>query len=168
MKHLPGMVLFLFALALPTNASSEVCEWTRQVNLDTRLLDDTFLTIWDMCRFDQDAPHTHPPPSGRTGTTSWSVGAGVEQWRALVSVYFPADQVDRALCIMGFESGGNPDSYNPSGASGLMQVLAGWANDYGVTPADLFIPEVNLSIAADLYRTGGWGHWSPWNRGQCR
>lgn len=168
MKHIPGMVLLLFTLALPASAQSEVCEWVKQVNLNSQLLDDTFLTIWDSCRSDQDAPHDHPPPSGRRGTTSWSVGAGVEQWRALVSVYFPADQVNRALCIMEFESHGNPGAYNPSGASGLMQVLASWADDYGVAPADLFMPEVNLLIAADLYRTGGWTHWSPWNRGQCR
>ena len=168
MKHIPGMVLLLFTLALPASAQSEVCEWVSQVNLDSRLLDDTFLTIWVSCRSDQDAPHTHPPPSGRTGTTSWSVGAGVEQWRGLVAVYFPSDQVDRALCIMGFESKGDPNAYNSSGASGLMQVLASWADDYGVAPSDLFIPEVNLRIAADLYLKDGWVHWNPWKRGECR
>ena len=110
-------------------------------------------------------PHTHP----RVQRVLWSVGARVEQWRSLVAGYFPSDQVDRALCIMAFESAGDPNAYHPAyGASGLMQVLSSWTDDYGVTRAELFIPEVNLSIAADLYRTGGWSHWNPWLRGECR
>lgn len=92
-----------------------------------------------------------PPPTG--------MGSNVEQWRSKVGLYFPVDQVDRALRIMACESGGNPSAYNPSGASGLMQVLASWADNFGYTPQQLFDPDVNLYVASLLYYDGGWGHW---------
>ncbi len=75
--------------------------------------------------------------------------------------------METALCLMALESGGNPNAYNPSGASGLMQVLSSWAAVYDVSKSDLFIPEVNLAIAADLQAKYGWSQWSPWNRGAC-
>jgi soluble lytic murein transglycosylase-like protein len=94
------------------------------------------------------------------------MGSGVEQWRGLVSSY--GWDVEIALCLMSYESGGNPNAQNrSSGASGLMQVLPSWADNFGYTPADLFIPEVNLSISYALYLDGGWNHWSPWKRGAC-
>lgn len=111
------------------------------------------------------------PPSVEAAASSAvpvdrGMGAGVEQWRSLVSSY--GWNVEIALCLMNLESGGNPTAQNPSsGASGLMQVLPSWADNFGVTPADLFDPVVNLNISYALYRDGGWGHWSPWNRGAC-
>lgn len=101
------------------------------------------------------------------------VTVGVEQWRPLVAKYFAPGSVDRALCLMGHESGGDPNAYNPSSAaSGLMQHLrkywddrsrkAGWAG------ADIFDPEANIAVAAWLQRTGGWGHWAPYQGGLCR
>jgi hypothetical protein len=91
---------------------------------------------------------------------------GVEQWRPLVESY--AWNVDVALCLMWYESRGDPNAQNPSsGASGLMQVLPSWADNFGVMPADLFDPVVNLNISFALYVDGGWSHWSPWNRGEC-
>lgn len=110
-------------------------------------------------------PKSSPPNRG--------MGSNVEQWRNLVSAYFPADQVERALCIMSYESGGNELAKNPrSSASGLFQhlarywpersVKAGWAG------ADIFDPEANIAVAAWLWAVGGWGHWSPYNRGLCR
>lgn len=94
------------------------------------------------------------PPPANSG-----MGTNVEQWRSLVAAYFPADQIDRALRIMACESGGNPNAYNPSGASGLMQVLASWADNFGYTPSQLFDPDINLYVASLLYQDGGWGHW---------
>lgn len=93
------------------------------------------------------------------------LAGGVEQWRSLVAVYFPADQVDRALRVMACESGGDPNAYNPSGASGLMQVLASWADNFGYRPTDLFDPAINLQVARYLWDDGearvgnGWVHW---------
>lgn len=106
----------------------------------------------------------HPTPT-RTYQT-WDVNAGVEQWRSLVAVYFQSEDVDRALCLMWYESRGDPNAYNSSGASGLMQVLSGWADDFGVTKADLFDPATNLWIASEL-RKIGWNQWSPYRRGLC-
>ena len=96
------------------------------------------------------------------------MGTNIERWRELVAHYFAPEDIDRALCLMGYESGGNPDAYNPSGARGLMQVLGGWASEYGVSKQDLFNPDINLWIAADLRYKYGWSQWSPYNRGLCR
>lgn len=128
-----------------------------------------------------DGQHLDPPPPPRAEPSSIpspsaeaapdrGMGSGVEQWRGLVAAYFPADQVDRALCIMSYESGGNPSARNPSSsATGLMQVLfSTWGPRFGYdSRSDLEDPDVNLSIAAALWADGGWGHWSPYNRGLC-
>jgi hypothetical protein len=97
----------------------------------------------------------------------WS--GSVEEWRPLVAGHFPPEAVETALCLMQLESGGDPGAQNPSsGASGLFQVLPSWADNFGVTPDDLFVPEVNTYIARQLYDDGGWNHWSPYLRGECR
>lgn len=98
--------------------------------------------------------------SGRSTKSSWS--GGVEQWRPLIAAYFPADQLNMALCVVTYESGGNPRAKNPrSSARGLFQVLASlWAPHYGVSYEDLYDPETNTRIAADIWRNYGWGAWS--------
>ena len=49
----------------------------------------------------------------------------------------------------------NPNAQNPSsGASGLFQVLPSWADNFGVRPVDLFVPEINTYIARQLYDDG--------------
>ncbi len=101
----------------------------------------------------------------RVTRVTWS--GSVEQWRPLVTVYFPALQVNTAMRVLNCETGGtgNPNSYNESsGASGLFQHLpkywtersrkAGWAG------ADIMDPEANVAVAAWLQRTGGWRHWT--------
>lgn len=93
----------------------------------------------------------------------------VEQWRPLVAGHFEPEDVETVLCLMRFESGGNPDAQNrSSGASGLMQVMPDWAPVFGVSRSDLFTPEINLYIARRLRDDGGWNHWSPYKRGECR
>jgi hypothetical protein len=94
----------------------------------------------------------------------------VERWRPLVSLYFPPDEVETALCIMGHESNGDPDADNPtSSARGLFQVLGSlWAPHYGVARADLYDPIINTRIAVDIWRDYGWRAWSPYQRGACR
>ena len=96
----------------------------------------------------------------------------VEEWRPLVATYFKPEDVDRALCLIGYESLGDPNAYNnSSGASGLFQHLPKyWAErstDAGWSGADIMDPEANVAVAAWL-REEGWQHWSPYNRGQCR
>lgn len=107
----------------------------------------------------QDSPTTIKPAPVVTDETFRGMGADVEQWRSLVAVYFPSDQVDRTLLVMACESGGNANAYNPSGASGLMQVLSSWADNFGYVPTQLFDPSINLYVASLLYYDGGWGHW---------
>jgi soluble lytic murein transglycosylase-like protein len=62
------------------------------------------------------------------------------------------------------ESGGDPSASNPSGASGLFQVMPSWADEYaavtGVPYYDgRFDPGANIRFAAWLQAEGGWGHW---------
>lgn len=94
----------------------------------------------------------------------------VEQWRPLVAGHFDPGDVDRVLCLMEHESGGNPDAKNPnSSATGLMQVMASvWASEYGLSASDLYEPEINLWVARKIRDTQGWTAWAPYNRGLCR
>jgi hypothetical protein len=100
------------------------------------------------------------------------MGDDVDQWLPLVAGHFGdlgPEAVETVLCLMALESGGNPNARHPrSGASGLMQVLPSWAPKFGVSRDDLFTPEINLYISRRLYDDGGFGHWSPYQRGECR
>ena len=160
MKRLT-VLLAALTLALPAQAHTTaeldawVAEWVAEadISLSPALTDE-----WD------DMAERHPryfSPQLVIRHEPFVMGDNVEQWRPLVAGHFAPEDVDRALCLMQYESGGNPDAYNPSGARGLMQVLGGWADDYGVAKDDLFIPEINLFIAADLKARYGWTQWSP-------
>lgn len=141
--------------------------WRAELVLDDRYEVELGLELREFAERHMWFFHPQEEPK-HTASTNKGMGGNVEQWRGLVAAYFPANQVDTALCIMSYESGGNPNAYNSrSGASGLMQVLKGWADNFGYSPDDLFDPAVNLSISAILYADGGWSHWSPWNRGAC-
>ena len=128
---------------------------------------------------------TNPPGSGATTTTlpntTTTTGGGggdpwigppeVEQWRGLVSQYFPSHRVDEALQIISCESNGDPDAYNPySGASGLFQFIPStWASTApaaGFPGASPFEPEPNVGSAAWLaahYESLGLYYWQAWN-----
>lgn len=110
-------------------------------------------------------------------STAWpAVTPAVEQWRPLVELHFRDSDVDRALCLIGYESGGDPDVRNPdSTAAGLFQFLrATWDN----VPVDItggsydsfrvYDPEANVKAAAWLQKRYGWTQWSPYNAGFCR
>ncbi len=94
----------------------------------------------------------------------------IERWRPLVSIHFPEDQIDRALCIIRHESNGDPDADNPrSSARGLFQILGSlWAPHYGIDRTDLYDPLINTRLAADIWENYGWSAWSPYQRGACR
>lgn len=98
-----------------------------------------------------------------------AVAGGVEQWRPLIAAHFPASQVDTALCVVAWESAGDPSAKNPySSARGLFQILASlWAPHYGVSTSALYDPETNTRIAADIWNTYGWDAWSARSRGHC-
>jgi len=120
----------------------------------------------------------NPTPASQVPTSQvrsdWS--GSVEQWRHLVAEYFPADQVDRALCIMGYESKGNPNALNTrSSAAGLFQFLKGtWDNMVPATitggsydSGQVYLTRSNVAAAAWLWLNNGWTQWSPYNRGLC-
>ena len=110
---------------------------------------------------------------GGEGGGDWDFPAAVEQWRSLVSSYFPSGRVDEALAILQCESLGDADAYNPySGASGLFQFLPStWASTSpkaGFSGASAFDAEANIGTAAWLanrYQELGQGYWAPWS---CR
>lgn len=115
-------------------------------------------------------PATAPPTtSGGGGTYSGSA----EQWRSMVSQFFPSDRVDQALAIIDCESNGNPNAENPySGAAGLFQFLPStWAStapNAGYGGASVFDPEANIASAAWLanrYHQLGKPYWQAWS---CR
>lgn len=119
-------------------------------------------------------PPTSPPTTSGGGSGgSWTGKPGVEQWRGVVSQYFPAHRVDEALQIMQCESLGDPNAYNPySGASGLYQFLpATWATTApmaGFPDVSAFEPAANIATAAWLanrYEQLGQNYWQPWS---CR
>lgn len=93
--------------------------------------------------------------------------SALSDWRPLVTQYFEPHHVDRALRIIGCESGGNPAAKNPtSTASGLFQHLASmWPErsvSAGWSGSDVFDPVANVAVAAWLvYDFGGWAHWYP-------
>ena len=93
-------------------------------------------------------------------------GSDVERWRGLVAAHFPANAVNTMLCLMRYESGGNPNATNPSsGAAGLLQVMPFWWDHYG---GDRYDPDTNIRVARLIWDQQGYGAWSPWNRGRCR
>lgn len=119
------------------------------------------------------APTTPPTTSGGGGGGPWNHPPSVEQWRGLVSAYFPANRVEEALAIMDCESNGDPNAHNPySGAAGLFQFLPGtWAStspQAGFAGASVYDAEANIGSAAWLgsyYESRGDYFWRPWS---CR
>jgi hypothetical protein len=97
-----------------------------------------------------------PPPAPRP----------VEEWRLLVSAYFATSDVDLALRVISCESGGDPNAQNPrSGAAGLFQHIPRYWDArtaaIGLPGASIFDPVANVSAAAWLVYTEGWGPWAP-------
>jgi len=81
------------------------------------------------------------------------------------------DLAPRLDCIIGFESGWNPNSVNRrSRASGLAQFLPStWASTpQGQSGLSVFEPFANIDAAIWLARTKGWNQWEVYVRGRCR
>lgn len=62
--------------------------------------------------------------------------------------------------IMYRESRCDPGAYNPSGATGLMQIMPMWADDCGGTRTDLYDPAFNLACARHILTVQGWAAWA--------
>ena len=96
-----------------------------------------------------------PAPVATGGIFSYSQ---LEQlW---VSVGGPSWAEGAAATVAECESGGNPNAYNPSGASGLWQILGAPQNWTGST--DWFNPTVNAEAAVAKFTQSGdtWAQWS--------
>ncbi len=103
-------------------------------------------------QFDGDVPddaNFNPAtPCSQWASTALDAGFTESEWYSPVS------------WVMARESGCNPSAYNPSGASGLMQIMPMWADDCGGSPSDLFNPWFNLHCAVHIKNVQGWGAWS--------
>jgi hypothetical protein len=76
-------------------------------------------------------------------------------WDGLLQHYF-GEVWQQAKSVMMCESGGNASAYNPSGATGLMQIMALPGRP---SVSWLMVPENNIAYAAQLYRSSGWHPW---------
>ena len=100
-------------------------------------------------------PTTAPPRSGPCA-----------EWVHLLEQYSPGWDIAHMQRIMHRESRCDPNARNPSGASGLMQIMPFWANGghlrhCGIySRADLFNAEANVCGAAHIYREQGINAWS--------
>ncbi len=113
-----------------------------------------------------DTTTTTAPPDTTTTTAPSSNPLSENEMRALASLYFPADGVDKAVLVARCESNYDPSAYNPEGPyGGLYQhsvtywdsraASAGWAG------AGIYDADANTAVTAWLVARDGWGHW-PW------
>ena len=79
----------------------------------------------------------------------------VEQWRGLVAQYFKPADVDKALHVIKYESGGQSiDQYGGGPARGLFQIEDGTAHPGRPTREQLLMPEFNVAYAAQMVYGG--------------
>jgi cell wall-associated NlpC family hydrolase len=97
------------------------------------------------------APAAQPAPAPASAGI-YSYGQIEALW---VSAGGPASAEAAAASIAECESGGNPAAYNPSGASGLWQILG------AVVPGNLFDPMTNArnAVAKFMASGGTFGQW---------
>ena len=160
-----GFLLFN-ALTARAHTSEEIDEWVEDwvVQADEALTPDLVLAHQHMVEAHQYYFNPQPFTPQRVG---W--GGTVEEWRPLVAGHFDSALVETAMCLIFYESKGDPNAISPTNDYGLMQIHTPlWSDHYGVTRADLLVPETNLWIAADLQRRYGWAPWSPYKRGLCQ
>ena len=90
----------------------------------------------------------------------------VDQWRGLVGEWF--SDVDRAMCVLEWESEGDPNAVSPTDDHGLFQIhYPIWGPHFGVSRADLYDPVLNVRLASLILKAQGWGAWSAVTRGKC-
>lgn len=77
----------------------------------------------------------------------------------LIDVGWPEWEIPTALAVIWCESTDNPYAYNPSGASGLFQVMMPLHAGKLYPGEDIFDPWVNARVALELYWESGWQPW---------
>lgn len=74
---------------------------------------------------------------------------------------FAGGNLTTAVAVALAESGGNTDAHNPSGASGLWQVM--WSlHGFSGNPYD---PQTNANAAFQVFQQQGWNAWTTHNSG---
>ncbi len=165
-----GVSVILLLLMLKADAHEppdpELCDQVTACEAEWVEWWDDHKTTWE----------AHTPQPRRSSHAYLGMGEGVEQWRSLTLAYFGPDRVNTAMCLMAFESGGNPDAKNPnSTAAGLFQFLKRtWdsvpneVTGGTYSSGQVYEAEPNIRAAAWLQQAAGWSQWSPWNAGKCR
>lgn len=96
-----------------------------------------------------------------TPTVSYRTGGKCSQWHdAAINAGFTERQWPNVAYIMYRESRCQPEVQNPSGATGLMQIMPMWADDCGGTRSMLFDGWFNLRCAVHILHTQGWSAWA--------
>lgn len=95
------------------------------------------------------------PDTPATDCSEWfwtaiEAGWDMSQWGFLSQTMFGESRCD-------------PNAHNPSGASGLMQVMPSWAAPCGITRDQLYDPETNLRCAKTVFDAQGKSAWQAWN-----
>lgn len=93
-----------------------------------------------------------PPEPPTTVVPDWAQCP--QYWQLALDVGWPEDQMPTVMYVMRRESGCNPSAHNPSGATGLMQLL-GWS----CPPNGCRDAESNLRRARELWESSGWCPW---------
>lgn len=84
------------------------------------------------------------------------LGGPCSEWGPLaLDVGWPLDEWPTVGRVMACESGCDPAAHNPSGASGLMQLMPMWW-----AGRDPFDPATNLALALHVHAVQGWRAWS--------
>lgn len=163
-------IVMMFVTSANAHTADEQAEWYDQwwqqarLGITPALLDE----LVDFQRRHAQVSHgpSEPAQPASASGVFRGMGAGVEQWRSVVAAHFPPNAVDTMLCLMRYESGGNPNAVNPtSGAAGLFQIMPFWWSHYG---GDRYNPDTNVDVARRIFDQQGYSAWSPWNRGLCR
>lgn len=95
------------------------------------------------------------PESVRYQPASRGVRPAVDRWRDLVAEQEDWD-VEQALDVIACESAGDPAARNPSGATGLFQLLGWrWLAERLFGTRDLTEPRVNVALAHVLWADSG-------------
>lgn len=106
---------------------------------------------------------------GRTINTDGSIAAApavrvggkcAEWYDEAMAAGFTPRQWPNVAYIMYRESRCLPYVQNPSGATGLMQIMPMWADDCGGTRSMLFQGWFNLQCAVHILHTQGWSAWA--------
>jgi hypothetical protein len=102
-------------------------------------------------------PATSPPPPQAPVAVSFSGGAltAAQVGQLWLGAGGPSWAETQAVRIAYCESGYNPRAYNPSGATGVWQILG------AVLPGDLTNPYVNAANAVAKFRAAG-DSFTPW------